>query len=614
MSKIHSRTVGSGALATLLLLWILLGVVGCDRTSDPEPRTGGVITTGNNGRVQGRVLAGGVGVSLEVRLIQEGASGATVEGVSNSDDSGVFVFPSAPPGRYRVEAWWHGVLKGRSGQFQVDGDVTGVVVLVIGPAQLSLDLSSLDPVDSVFVDYPSNPGVQDGALWKVQVLRDSAFVLQTHRVGGRWEQWEVTSQEGRLVFRNLTDQRLLDFLRNVDSSAFLVTPHTTALWTFDSIDPAGMVLDLSRFRQNLFVGPAVLRPSPHGRALDGGALREGQIATTLGSSIPPQLRWSATGQQTIEIRFFLEALPPSGVTLLGTKHGPQILVSPLGALSVVQQVVPMGQSLAAWAVFTSFPGKIPLGRWVDLVVSIDESDAQIYAWVGETSLDLFVERSGGGVSSLVAGSSGSFSVGGLQDDWRPGRYRIDEIRVSDTLVFGRGNPIQPIFDAQFQSGVQMGGIERKAGSTDLCTDCSEVFVGTDPNGSERGAYLRWEIPGQLRRARIVVANLVVWAEVAENRSFGVYPLKTAWSSSVVDAAGNWNLDALDASAHTVGPLFSGSTGGICANITDLVQRWIDDPKSNNGIVIRANQLDRPGVNVATSGGSWNTPVLFISYR
>lgn len=573
-----------------------------------------MITTGNNGRVLGRVLAGGVGAPLEVRLLQETDSGVMVRAISVSDDSGAFAFPATAPGRYRVEAWWHGVLKGRSGTFRVDGDVAGIVVLVIGPTQLSLDLSSLEPLDSVFVDYPSNPGVRDGALWKVQVLRDSAFVLQTHRVGGRWEQWEVVSKNGAMSFRNLTDQRLLNFVRSVDTSAFLLTSHTTALWTFDSIAPDGTFQDMGRFGQNLVIGAAGLRNSPHGKALDGGALREGQIATTAGSVIPANLRWTGTGEQTIEVRFFLESLPPSGITLVGTKIGPQIMVSPLGALSVGHQVVPIGSSQPAWGTFTSFPGKIPLGRWVDLVVSVDQKDAQIYAWVGETPLDLFVEKTGGGITSLVSAVEGSFSVGGLPSDWRPGKYLVDEIRISDTLLFGKGNPIQAAFDASFNTGISMGGILRKAGVSDLCGNCQSVLLGTSTAGVEGAAYVRVEIPAQLKRARIVVANLVVWADVSENRSFGIYPLHAPWGASAVDGTGNWNAAMVDSLPHTVGPLFSGTTGGIVANITDLLQRWIDDPSSNHGVLIRANQLDLEAVNVYTGLAPSKTPRLLVNYR
>ncbi|HOX52058.1 MAG TPA: DNRLRE domain-containing protein [Fibrobacteria bacterium] len=602
----------------LLLGWamVLLAVWGCDSGSaqPTEPRQAGVITTGNTGRVQGRVLAGGWGVPLDVRLLQETVSGPQVWAVSNSDDSGVFAFSSAPSGRYRVEAWWHGVLKGRSGTFVVDGDVSGIVVLVIGPTRLSLDLKELEPVDSVFVDYPSNPGRREGSLWSVQVLRDSAFVLHTHRIGGRWEQWEVVSQAGGTIFRNLSDHRSLDFLRKVDTSAYLVEPRTVALWTFDSLDGTGGFPDLSGHGHALQVGRAALVPSPHGKALDGGALEEGRIATTAGSTVPQLLRWSATLMQTIEIRFFLESMPLSGITLVGTKIGPQIMVSPMGALSVAQQVVPAGQSTPAWSVFNSLPGKIPTGRWIDLVVSIDAADAQIYAWIGETPLDLYAERAGGGVESLVAGVDGSFSVGGLLDDWRPGRYRIDEIRVSDTLVFGKGNPIQPVFESTVTTGLTMGGVAKIAGTRDLCAACALVELGMDSSGVEHAAYVKLAIPSQLKWAKVIVANLAIWADVAEDRSFGVYPLAQQWNASVVDPGGSWNRSWMDSLPHTVGPLFSGSTGGIVMNITDLLQKWIDDPSSNHGILIRSDRLDRQGLRVNTPVSGARTPKLFVSYR
>ncbi|MEK7392847.1 MAG: hypothetical protein AAB214_09795, partial [Fibrobacterota bacterium] len=324
--------------------------------------TSGAVGTGNAGRVKGSIVASAAArTAIQVRLLAADSLSSAVDSLW-TDSSGAFEFPSHSPGAYRVELWKNGILRGESGTFKVNGDVSGLlVVLVQGVFQQTLDLSSLGTVDSVFVDYRGNPGVKIGALWRVQTLRDSAFVLHVH-IGtnpGRWEEWVLVRRDGQNLFVNLADSRAMDFQRIVDTTSFLLTPRTVALWTFDSVVAGSAIRDLSPNGNDLTIsGAARFVASPHGNAFEQSTGKP----LVVGTSLPSSLRWSRTGSMTYEMRLRLDSLPLTGMVLMGSYGGPRIWVTAFGQV-VVENLMSHEAGQSVLSVVTEV-GKIPVGKWI----------------------------------------------------------------------------------------------------------------------------------------------------------------------------------------------------------------------------------------------------------
>lgn len=298
----------------LLASFLLCFGSSCEGT----PQAGGVVGTGNTCRIRGKVALAEHGVSREIVLLRRDGSAFVPKDTIWSDSvSGTFEFTTAPDGVYRVEAWLGSHLLGSSGEFPVDGDVSGILIVLIEPIVLHLDLARLGDVDSVFVDYPDNPGVRDQSLWRIQLLRDSGSILHVRaRTAGResWHQLLVAVKDGTPTFLDLSDAKAVEFVRAIDTAAYRIDRHTVALWTFDGLDDHGRIPDSGPLHLDLVPqGDPVFSTSPQGMALDvssGGAVASDSVLCR-------KLVDSPSGQTTIQIRMLQDSASLEGFVVEG---------------------------------------------------------------------------------------------------------------------------------------------------------------------------------------------------------------------------------------------------------------------------------------------------------
>jgi len=619
-----------GGLAFAALLPMLLSLAGCDT------RTAGVIGTGNSGRITGKVVSQGQGVSVEVLLIRMDSSKAVLSDTTRSDDTGAFLFSHVASGGYRVEAWQNGKLAGQSGEFQLDGDLNGLLVVLVPLAQIQLDLSSLGTVDSVFLDNPGNPGTRSGTTWTIQALKDSSGALYTlvEQSSGpaEWTAWDLHWVNGTVVIQGATNGSTAPFIRSVDTSAFFLTPHTVALWTFDSVTPDHRTLDLGANHLDLTLpSSAILVPSPHGKALEVSTLPPNDpaatTATTAAGAMPTALQWETTGMQTIEMRFQLDTLPSDGFILLGSYLGPRITLTADRAIQVAMQSVIAGGT-TQWQGITTLPAVIPVGRWVDIAVSIDQSQEEIFVWVDGTPQEIFSFGTEVQAPDYVNDTQAPFSVGGGSWDSRVGAFQVDEVRISDTLVYGAGLPLQPSFSTTIGSPGAVGaGITfPPAGQGEVDSASPSALVGSSTGSTAVGRYL-WKpsIPAALLGRQIVSATLTLWdaSNPTGSQEFAVHRILKAWTPSTLASlpiSGSVALDDQWVQSYpvTCGWVLSGSRGGIPFDITSLVQAWVSDTASNQGILLRAYDESAPGILVATSRSDTTAmnrrPSISVYYR
>ena len=607
-SRLSNSNRGCGFRWALLFVFAILLCAGCD------DRVAGAVGTGNAGRVMGKVgpeslvKDGGYAVRL-VALDDEGS----VIDSTECDSTGLFRFSEHKAGPYRVEVWRNGRFRGET-SFVIDGDVDGiVVVLVEGVFQQELDLSPIGLVDSVFVDYRENRGVKVGDKWLVQTTRDTAFVIHAHLGGatGRWEEWVVVRRSGRDVLFNLADSRTLDFQRRIDSGAYLLTPHTMALWDFDSSLPGGILEDRSPNGNDLtFQGGASFVSSPHGRAFiqsSGVPL----VVGPEGDTLPNSLRWDRTGMMTYEMRFKMDSIPKGGMVLLGSETSVRIWVMPSRQLVVESQIYDEVGEYLRWGSVATLGETVPVGEWIDLAVSLDWEADQIYVWIDEHAVPTYTRSDWGRGSWMVNDSAGAFCVGGASWDRRPSHFQLDEVRISDTLIFGKGLPIE-FSEVELVSSLSLSegvAIFAGAGVDQVCSDCSSVLLGFDATTQHVGAYA-WkpQIPASVLGKKIVSAALVVFdtavSVVDATTDYRLFRIEEDWSRE--DEATGWILGRewtrrVSANPVAMSPRNAGSSGGLVFEITNLVQNWVDDSNRNHGVLLRAVDENAPGVGFFAAG-------------
>jgi len=576
----------------------------------PEPSSG-VISTGNAGRVQGSATYDNQGVEIAVRLVMIRSGSDSLIDSMQTDSTGAFEFQSVTEGTYRVEAWREGRMQGRSGEFKVERNlVKDIVVVLVQPVRYLLDASMLGQVDSMFLDYSGNPAYLQNGLWSVQGLKGSAGTLYTRTKtsdgGATWLAWEIQPSGDTLKIVGVANSPSAVYLRKIDTSAFFITPHTVALWTFDSLTPQGTFRDLSVYSNDL-VAPSGTRiqRTPHGNGLYSGSLQGNRPVSTPGSILPAALRWTKTGMQTWEMRVKLEKEALEGFIFLGSYVGPEIGMNGSRAIGIYQQAKTTGAN--AWFGVVSEPGVIPIGRWVDLAVAIDQARNDFYFWIDGRPVQLYPAYD---VTSLgmVSDTTRPFNVGGANWDARVGSFLLDEVRISDTLVFGQGLPTQPAIVHKFNPatiGVTTSG---------PCTDCQTFSIGA-PGPNSGYLILQPNIPTALKGKHSVSGRMMIWsAEQPANQRFYAYRLlKPAETVAKVRPAPVAGVD-YEAVPLTVGVAQAGSTGGISFDASLATDAWLEQPESAYGLLVKATDETAGPFLVYTSSDPIGPPWLEIHYR
>jgi hypothetical protein len=364
-----------------------------------------------------------------------------------------------------------------------------------------------------------------------------------------------------------------------------------------------------------------LVPSPHGRALDVSSLPPGRAdstATTDGGAMPRALRWQTTGMQTIEARILLDSAGSDGVILFGSYQGPRVSVTTCRAVMVSMQTRVPGLTDPVWQGVVTAPGVLSPCRWTDLAVSIDRATQQIYVWVDGMPQEMYSIQNQVQTTDYVDDSIAPFSIGGGAWDSRKGTFRIDEVRISDTLVFGRGIPMQPEFAIDIP--LLDAGIRQNGSSDSVAVDTTSTTFSV---GSVVGATGRWWakafVPKSLMGRRILFANLSAWSAQSPEvtRKFQVHRVLASWELGQAGFGIEGN-GAVDPVAATPAWLMAPSTGGISGDFSGLLQGWVDDSTSNHGFLLESADESDPAVTingsrVAGVPKSW-VPVLKVYYK
>jgi hypothetical protein len=165
------------------------------------------------------------------------------------------------------------------------------------------------------------------------------------------------------------------------------------------------------------------------------------------------------------------------------------------------------------------------------------------------------------------------------------------------------------------------GLEGYTGAADTYLDAwqqdgnygrsRELYV---RQGREQVTLLRYDLAQVPTGARVTDATLSLWvAEVnaATEASLALYELRRPWNADAAtwlesDLGVLWSAPGASAPENdravaslTVAPL-SRSTGWVTVGVTDVVQRWVQNPPSNAGLLMRVEGQASPLYRLASS--------------
>ena len=150
--------------------------------------------------------------------------------------------------------------------------------------------------------------------------------------------------------------------------------------------------------------------------------------------------------------------------------------------------------------------------------------------------------------------------------------------------------------------------------------------GDDPDGTgkDKSGLLRWDLSNVPAGSKINSASVTVNVTDASVNTYQAYALKRAWT----EAAATWNLYAagspwevagakgsLDREATVAATISPSATGKQTFAISpEVVQRWVNDPASNQGLVI-ANATNKDGFafNSRNVADATKRPKLNVNY-
>jgi hypothetical protein len=143
---------------------------------------------------------------------------------------------------------------------------------------------------------------------------------------------------------------------------------------------------------------------------------------------------------------------------------------------------------------------------------------------------------------------------------------------------------------------------------------------SDPGGKDLYAALRWDLSQIPAGATVTSATVTLNISNPSPQTYGVFELKRAWSEGQV----NWNVAATGTPWATAGAKGATDRGSQIASVTptnvapytftipaSVVQGWLNDPSSNNGIVL-AHTTNSDGF-VFDSRDGTSPPKLTINY-
>lgn len=224
-----------------------------------------------------------------------------------------------------------------------------------------------------------------------------------------------------------------------DTLHFGLAASTVALWSFNTYNDSNRIPDLGPHGFSLIRTSAVpLEASPNGSALVlNGTTHK------LSAPFDSTLTLAPTGILTFESRIFVSAYPvgkPSS-DITGMYGGLVMRVQPDGSFEATVQKGTSDLDYL-WYDAISAPNTVPLNQWVDVAVAVDQTvfPHQFYGYIDGMAVQLHATASSVPIRIYEA----PFMVGHNDRDERLAfAGKIDEIRISNTLVLGTGLPLIP---------------------------------------------------------------------------------------------------------------------------------------------------------------------------
>lgn len=614
----------------LCLCLAMIPILGCDKTvgvNEDGSRYVGVTGTGNAGRVIGTIYKDNqpiAEIGFTARLLRFDDSGGVklAKSVVVSDTGG-FEFDSLSTADYSVEIWKDGVLRGQSGrQHVIDSVDLRVYVMIVDVVDRKpIDLELLGGIDSVYVDYRENLGIRSGDKWLVQTLKDTGFVVHTYLSAprNRWEAWYYLVRDGRVVLMNVADGQVLTNSGGANSAAYEMGAKVVALWDFGTILPGGIVRDRSPHGNDLVL-PTSARPI---RGLSGGGIRfqgDSGAATVLAGD--NGLRHGGDGKRTYEIRFRVDSLPDIEVMICAGDPSMVLVRDENGRLLILGETRGSNEGEDPFMLYSN--AEVPVGEWVNLAVSIDESRSELYAWMNDVPLTLYAAVGWVGRTGIRTDLDDLFEVGTSKWYAAEGWISVDELRVSDTLALGIGNevqlPQQHWSELAFDGSVLLGLKYGVSGLSFQKTDVSAMIGFERTTGYVHRLSVLPKLPEKVAGKEIVVAWLEGWsvdATVVGDLKLEVCPMVNDWDSSGV--VSDWPTDSSRGMERksqecTHGRIVDGENGYFIVDVTNALRDQMSG--LNHGFVLRAQDeknVDGKTIRLSSANSSRSLGITYI-YR
>ncbi len=219
-------------------------------------------------------------------------------------------------------------------------------------------------------------------------------------------------------------------------------------------------------------------------------------------------------------------------------------------------------------------------------------------------------------------------------------YKVydDSNNQIDSFTTSAGTAPAPQTTVHFQDGVYPSSsyagtkdtyISQNNATTAYGSATTLMVDGDDPNGStyDKNILIRWDTSSIATTKKVVSASITVNVVDASNHTYNIYEMKRAFSQSgstwnVFASGSNWEVAGGNGSSDrgsTVLGTMTGTTGtktfSLNASGIALVQKWINTPSSNNGLIIlNSSSTDGFDFSSREAATASQRPRLTITYE
>ncbi len=231
-------------------------------------------------------------------------------------------------------------------------------------------------------------------------------------------------------------------------------------------------------------------------------------------------------------------------------------------------------------------------------------------------------------SPMTSGSSYTLQVSNVQDlalnTILPGSEIDFEYYEVVTLVFQDGIAPDPAY-----AGTRDSYLREASPTTNYGAAASLQVDGSEPSGTvtDMNIVLRWDISDVPPAVTVEAASMTLNVTNVSSGSYSCFEVLSAWDEGTVtwnDAAAGtpWSGPGASGGDRGIDPVCLVSASATGPLVVDLnaaglamVQRWVDDPASNHGLVITDPDVgDGADFHSRDSGTAMARPQLEVTYR